>query len=143
MRYRDLFDARPWKKYDGRDRRCLIVRNHESEGKEREVVETSVQYGNTFTGKQRVWVGYFVQVVGPDEKVWLAEHPHFLRGALREVEKLLNTDGWSLLAIGLAPEWHETGSSANSGYGYHPDFDHAVHMLQPERSDRPEGFIPC
>lgn len=142
MRYRGLLDARAWKKYEGRDHRCFIVGTSNLNEPNRELVEVSVQLGNVTTGKQRVWAGYFMHVEGPDEKTWLAEHPHFLRGALREVEKLLNADGWSLLAIGLTPEWHETGLSANSGFGYHPDFDHAVHMLQPERRDRPEGFVP-
>ena len=93
MRYRDLIEAKAWRRYDGRDRRCFIVRTSDFGKSDQELVEVVVQTGNVTTGGQRVWAGYFAQVVGPDEQVWLAEHPHFLRGALHEVEKLLNADG--------------------------------------------------
>lgn len=128
MRYRDLFDPKAWRKYEGRDRRCLMSSMHGSAPQE---VEVLAQFGHVRTGKQRVWAGYFVQVIDPSGPTWIAEHPHSLRGALREVGDKLEADGWSLKVIGLSSDWRETGLSENSGFGYHPGFDKAVHMLSP------------
>lgn len=89
-----------------------------------------LQFGHVSTGEQRVWAGFFVQVIDSSGGMWLAEHPHSLRGALSEIGDQLETDGWSLKVVGLLPEWRETGLSRNSGYGFHPDLDCAVHMFE-------------
>jgi hypothetical protein len=78
-----------------------------------------------------VHCGYFAQIVLPNEEEVLAEHPHLMRAALREVAEELRLRGWKLEAMGLDPMWHETDLSGNSGYGYHPRFDCAVHMFEP------------
>ena len=133
MRYRELTEPSGWRHYSGRERECQLTPLSNTNG-ETEAVRAHVQYGSVTTGRQRVWVGYFVQVVEQDGKEWLAEHPHSLRGALRKVEAQLNGDGWNLDAIGLDPEWRESGLSANSGFGFHPDHDGAVHMLDVKHS---------
>lgn len=128
MRYNELLEAKGWRHYLGTDRGCVLFPLANSKAVPR---EARVQYGAVSTGKQRVWAGYYFKVVGQDGCEWLAEDPHCLRRALRAIERQLNADGLSLQVIGLDREWCESGLSANSGYGYHPDFDHAVHMLQP------------
>ena len=77
-----------------------------------------------------MWAGFFVKIVGPDGDEWLAEDPHSLRRALRGIEAKLNEDGRSLQVIGLDPEWRESGLSADTGWGFHPNFDGPVHILQ-------------
>lgn len=130
MRYRELSTKSSWRHYSGGERICYLQSTSDGSTKS---VEVHVQYGSVATGRQRVWVGYFVQVVHPDERSWLEEHPYSLCGALRGVEVKLNIEGLSLSAVGLDPEWRESGLSANSGFGFHPDFDAAVHMLNPNQ----------
>lgn len=138
MRYRDLFDAKAWRRYSGRDRECFIRPLADPNAAPR---EARVQYGVVKTGRQRVFVGYFVQVIQQHGGEWLAEDPHSLRRALRAVERSLNADGWSLKVIGLDAEWSETGLSANTGFGYHPDLEGPVHMMDApaERSHVPHA----
>ena len=129
MRYNE-FGSGGWRHYSGQERACVLTPL--PEGSASGSSEAHVQWGSVTTGKQRVWVAFFIQVIQRDGKEWLVEHPHSLRAALRLVEADLNADGWSLGVIGLDPEWRESGLSANSGYGYHPDFSEAAHMLQPK-----------
>lgn len=133
MRYRELFEQAAWRHYTGDERACRIVpRPNDATGSSAR--EGQVRYGSVKTGRQRVWVGYAVCVALSDGTEWLAEHPYSIRAALREVEAKLNLDGWGLDAIGLDPEWRESGLSANSGYGFHPAFNRGVHFLE----QRPE-----
>ena len=130
MRYHELLEARPWRHYTGQDRVCLI-RRLDSDGSLARSNPATVQFGSVTTGRQRVWVGYFVQVIEHDGNEWIAEDPHSVRRALRDVETKLNRVGRSLDVIGLDADWRESGLSANTGWGYHPDIDGAVHMLEP------------
>lgn len=131
MRYRDLFDAKAWRKYQGRDRRCRLVRVSATSAVLPEVHEVPAQYGSVLTGKQRVWAGLFVRVTLPSGDAILAEDSHSLLKALIGVEAKLNALGWSLDAIGLSSDWQESGLSWNSGYGNHPDVSGAAHMFEP------------
>jgi hypothetical protein len=92
-------------------------------------VEVHVEFGTVCSGRSRVFMGWWVQVGAPEGGSWLEQDRHSLRRALRAVEKQLNADGLSLRVMGLDPEWMESGLSANSGYGYHPDFDGPIHMF--------------
>ena len=130
MRYKDLFDAKAWRKYQGRDRLCRLVSIADGDSAHHRW-NVPAQCGVVLTGKQRVFAGYFVQVVLPSGDEVLAEDPHILWKALARVEQKLNALGWSLDAVGLDPNWQESGLSANSAYGYHPDFKGAVHFFEP------------
>ena len=129
MRYRDLLEARPWRRYSGEERKCFIGQIDADEAADTPL-EAKVEFGTVATGRQAVWAGFFVRVE-VDGQQWLAEDPYSLRRALRGVEAKLNSDGISLHVIGLDPEWHESGLSGNTGWGYHPELDGAVHMLTP------------
>jgi hypothetical protein len=134
MRYHDLFDARAWKRYEGRDRRCRLVFLKSDRSEEAEIVEVPAQCGVVLTGKQKVHQGWFCSVVLSSGEMVAAENSHILREALRKLEERLNELGWSLDAIGLDPRWQETGLSSNTGYGYHPGVAGAVHMFEPRSS---------
>lgn len=130
MRYRELSEARPWKRYEGQHFTCCVIACRPNIIAERTTAEITVQIGNVYTGKQNVFAGWFVKLVLPSGEVEIAEDPHVLRCALRMIEANLNAKGWSLNVVGLDPEWRESGLSANTGYGSHPDFSRAVHMLE-------------
>lgn len=129
MRYHDLFDARAWKKYEGRDRLCRLISLSPDRTAGEEIESVPVQCGLVYTGKQRVFAGYFVQAILPSGEPVLAEDPHILRRALCGLELKLNALGWSLGAIGLDERFEESGLSSNTGWGFHAEKDGAVHML--------------
>lgn len=132
MRFRDLLEARPWRRYTGEERQCAI--RHIGADEVSGETLARVEFGTVTTGRQAVWAGFYVRVEVGDRE-WLAEDPHSLRRALRGVEAELNKDDLWLQAFGLDPEWRESGLSANSGWGYYPDCDGAVHMLERQPSE--------
>ena len=135
MRYKDLYDARAWRKYEGRDRLCRLVPLTSDQTVPADIIEVPVQNGTVSTGRSRVFVGWFCSVGLPTGEMVLAEDPHNLREALRKLEEQLNATGWSLGAIGLDERWEETKLSSNTGYGYHPNWNGAAHMFEPRRCD--------
>jgi len=132
MRYHDLFDARAWKKYQKRDRRCCLISLRSDASASAEIEKVPVQWGIVYTGKQRVMAGYFFQAILPSGEAVLAEDPHLLRRALFALESRLNALGWSLDAIGLDEQWKESGLSSNTGWGFHPLVQGAAHVLEPK-----------
>jgi hypothetical protein len=138
VRYTDLFDAGAWRRYSGRDRRCLVL-----SCASREHHDVLVQFGQVTTGKQRVFAGYFVQVVGPGAEERLFEDAHSLRGALQAAASALKEIGFTLEVIGSSANYSESPMSANSGYGYHPSISGAVHMLDRFDCSREEATGPA
>ena len=136
MRYRDLTEARPWKKFMGRSRTCLISNNPPDPKTIGLVVEAEGHWGTVWTGRSEVFWGYFVRIVGRAGEEWLGEDRGSLVAALVAANDAASASGWSVLALGLTDEWTESGLSANSGYGYHPAFDRHVHMLEPSQDRR-------
>ncbi|WP_338505046.1 hypothetical protein V6R86_13110 [Sphingomonas kaistensis] len=132
MRYKDLFDAKAWRKYAGRDRLCRLVPLTSDQSVPTDIIEVPVQSGTVSTGRARVFAGWFCSVGLPTGEMVLAEDPHNLGQALRNLEERLNATGWSLDAIGLDERWEETGLSSNTGWGYHPQVHGAAHMLDPK-----------
>ena len=95
--------------------------------------------GIVLTGKTQTFHGYFCALVHPSGARWIAEHRSSLRRALRAAAGAVDADGGKLCAIGLNDDFFETGLSGNTGWGYHPEFSQAVHMLEalPVREDIP------
>ena len=122
MRYKELAEARPWKQYLGRSRRCLATNGETT-------VEVKGSCGTVLTGRTESFHGYFVRIVGPDTYEWLGTHPQSLKQALANAATAAERSGWKLLAVGLLDEWKVSGLSWNSGWGYHPAFADKVHML--------------
>jgi hypothetical protein len=130
MRYAEIFESRPWKHYSGRTHAAHIAPVL-VDGISNRITDVEARFGLVHTGRSRVFHGYFVEVSGQSGEAWTGEHRYSLRGALRDVARKMKEEGWSLSAIGLSSLWHETGLTGNSGYGYHPDHDGAVMMLEP------------
>jgi hypothetical protein len=124
MRYKELVEARPWKKYEGHSRRCLLLLATLT-------VEVTGHCGIVVTGRTETFHGYYVRISGFDGREWLAEDRQSLRAALIKVADQIEESHGRLLAVGLLDEWRETGMSGNTGWGDHPAFDRAVHMLDP------------
>lgn len=89
----------------------------------------SVTFGLIETGRTRTFQGYFVRLDDPDGGEWLGTDGHSMRRALADAAAQAARAGYDLLAVGVQPEWRESGLSFNSGWGYHPDFEGRVHML--------------
>lgn len=87
------------------------------------------EIGVITTGKQRVFHRFYVKVIAPDGAGIIGTSEHNLRQALLDVDRQLDQRELVLLAAGTYPEFYESGLSANSGYGYLPTVDHAVHMM--------------
>ncbi len=85
-----------------------------------------------FSSRTHTFLGYYVAVIGPEDNDWYTEDNDSMRNALRKIDADIRKSGWILSAIGLSDQWVETGLSLNTGYGYHPAFDRAVHMLEPD-----------
>ena len=132
MRYQELFDDKAWRKYTGRGfpSRLLEI-GADGVTSETQPFPARVECGVCHTGRSRVFAGYYIRAIADDGRSWLGEDGHSLRMALREMQMQLHVDGLSLDAIGLSSKWQESGLSANTGYGYHPDIEGAVHMLDP------------
>ena len=129
MRYKDLFDARAWRKYAGRDRRCRLISSAADSGHPEEI-EAPVQYGTVSTGRSRVFAGWFCSVGLPTGEMIIEEDPHNLRAALRQLAERLASLDLVLDAVGLDDAWQESGLSSNTGWGYHPNYEGAVHMFE-------------
>lgn len=85
-----------------------------------------------FSSHTHTFLGYYVVIVGPEGHDWYTEDDESMRNALRKIDINIRKSGWVLSAIGLSDQWSETGLSLNTGFGYHPLFNRAVHMLEPD-----------
>ena len=131
MRYRELNEARPWRKYQGRSRPCLLSNPHPVGIADGLVIQAEGHWGLVVTGRTETFWGYFVRVVGPSGEEWLGEDRSSVRAALGQAADAIAASGWSLLAIGLDDDWQETGLSYNSGWGVHRSYDRHANMLEP------------
>lgn len=132
MRYREIFEARPWRQYKGRWHRANLVRSMELDPISK-VIGCDICLGPVLTGRTQTFAGYYVRICAPQgaQGDWLGEDPHSLFEALQRASKAARLDGWKLLALGLSSQFKETGLSLNSGFGIHSAFPQRhVHMLE-------------
>lgn len=87
------------------------------------------EIGSITTGRQRVFHGYYVKLIAPDGHEAIGTSEHSLREALLDVDRQLDERELVLLAAGTYPKFYESGLSANTGFGFLPNCDFAVHML--------------
>lgn len=92
--------------------------------------EASFEIGVSFTGKQRVFHSYFINVIHPDGLVTIGMDRHNLRDALFDVAKQLAQMGYTLAVAGLDDRFYETGLSHNSGLGYIDELGR-IGMMEP------------
>lgn len=103
------------------------------------------ELGVIATGKQRVFHAYYVQIQLPDGTTITGLDRHSVRAALYSSGDMLRERGLGLLAAGLLDDWYESGLSFNSGYGYLPTHDRAIHMMEmpppPKRDPDDDRFL--
>lgn len=87
------------------------------------------EFGVVTTGRQRVFHRHYLKVVAPDGTDIIGTSEHSVREALLDVDQQFDERGLILLVAGTDHQFYESGLSWNSGYGYLPTVDHAVHML--------------
>lgn len=91
--------------------------------------DATFECGHTSTGRSRVFTGYFATIALPDGRQFTGESEGSLREALVDVATQMAGSGWTLQCFGLDERWEESGLSFNTGWGYAPGYDAAVHMM--------------
>jgi len=98
-----------------------------------EDVIADFEMGIIETGRQCVFSGHYIKVIGPDGEEWLGEDASSMRAALRALDAEIEGDGGRLLCAGLLDGFHESGLSMDTGYGYIRGYSRAVHMMERPR----------
>ena len=127
-----------WKKYQPRaSGQCAMDLRGDG-------VLADFEMGIIETGRSRVFAGYYIKVISEDGEEWVDEDPGSVRAALHALDDQVAFDGGRLLCAGLRDDFHETGLSANTGFGYIEGFRHALHMMD-RAPFLPEGaaLAPC
>lgn len=91
------------------------------------------EMGITETGRQRVFSGHYIKVLGPEGEEWLGEDASSMRAALWALDEDIGHDGGRLLCAGLLGGFRESGLSVDTGYGYIDGYPRAVHMMERPR----------
>jgi len=116
-----------WKKHRAhREGECHVNLNGEG-------IIAQFEMGIVETGRQRVYSGNYVKVIGPDGEEWLGEDASSMRDALRALDEDIGRDGGRLLCAGLVDGFYESGLSVDTGYGYIDGYPRAVHMMERPR----------
>ena len=116
-----------WRKYQPRRTgECYI--DLDGEG-----ILAEFEMGIIETGRQRVFAGHYIKVLGPEGEEWLGEDASSMRAALRALDEDVGRDGGRLLCAGLHDGFHESGLSTDTGYGYIQGYPRAVHMMERPR----------
>ena len=120
-----------WKHYEPwtNGKTCIIDGDY--------AIDTPFEMGAVTTGRQRVFHRYYIRVDMLDGSVLTGEDEGSVRAALFALDRVCRASGLALLVAGLDDSFRESGCSANSGFGYCPEVDRAVHMMElPVLKDR-------
>ena len=79
--------------------------------------QCTISIGCVFTGKQRVFVGYYCQIEC-NGRTLLNEHNGSLYLAFLTTARKFIESGYSINLYGLQSNYRESGLLENSGYGY-------------------------
>ena len=112
-----------WKHYEPEQRGTTCVIDRE------QVRDLPYEIGHVSTGKQKVFHRYYVKITLADGSEIIGEDPHNIRTALFHVDQELGKRHCILIAAGVEKDFSESGLSHNSGYGYLPNIDRAIHMM--------------
>lgn len=112
-----------WQHYEPNQTGLACVIDHDRD------LNCPFEIGVVTTGKQRVFHRYYLKVVAPDGTDIIGTSEHSLREALLVVGRQFDERGLILFVAGTNPDFYESGLSANSGYGYLPTVNRAVHMM--------------
>lgn len=97
--------------------------------------------GTITTGKQRVFHRFYISVVLLDGNTVVGEDPYNVLSALYVLDRELRNRGMTLLVAGLDDQFRESGLSANSGYGYLPNIDRAIHVMDTPPPRQPDRYL--
>lgn len=120
-----------WKHYEPwtRGKTCIIDGDY--------AIDAPFEMGAVTTGRQRVFHRYYIRVHMLDGSLLTGEDEGSVRAALLALDRMCGASGLALLVAGLDDSFRESGCSANSGFGYCPEVDRAVHMMElPVLKDR-------
>lgn len=112
-----------WKHYETQRRGMTCVIDHE------QVRDVPYEMGALTTGRQRCFHRWFVKITMEDGTEFTGEDPYNVRAALVDLDRQLEARRYILVAAGIEPEFSESGLSHNSGYGYLPNVNRAIHMM--------------
>lgn len=98
----------------------------ETEADECHLCEITI--GMVHSGKQRVFTGYFCDVICNELNIH-KEHVGSMYRALTHAVKELNEGGLELTINGVHKNYRESGLSENTGWGYIPESTKAVLMI--------------
>jgi len=112
-----------WKKYQARaSGQCAVDLRGEG-------VLADFEMGIIETGRSRAFFGYYIKITSEEGGEWIGEDRWSAHAALRALDEEVALDDGRLLCAGLRDDFHETGLSANTGFGYIEGFRHALHMM--------------
>ena len=122
-----------WRHYETRSTGAVLV------NKSGIPLAATYEMGIVSTGRSRVWAGHFVSVTLPSDTEFSGEDEHSLRAALRKLDAHFAAVDLELRCVGLDPEFSESGLSVDTGWGYVPGGDGAVHMMDAPSSRTDNG----
>lgn len=85
--------------------------------------------GITTTGRARVFAGHFISLTLPGGTEFSGENERSMRDALHALAHSLAVVDLELRCAGLETDFTESGLSLDTGFGYLPGYDGAIHML--------------
>lgn len=92
-------------------------------------VKVPCEVGRITTGRQRVFHAYYVAIMLPDGTQLVGEDRYNLIEALKRLNEELEQAGFRLLATGLDTRFHETNSSAGTGFGIVTGYEAWFHIM--------------
>lgn len=114
-----------WRHYEVRASGATLI-----EDDDRPIAAT-YEMGIVSTGRSRMFAGHFVRISLPSGTEFSGEDEHSLRAALRKLAFHLSVVNLQLRCAGLDARFEESGLSVDTGYGYAPFHDGAIHMMDP------------
>lgn len=81
------------------------------------------------TGRARVFAGHFISLTLPSGTEFSGENERSMRDALRALAHSLVVVDLELRCAGMETDFTESGLSLDTGFGYLPGYDGAIHML--------------
>ena len=92
------------------------------------------------TGRARVFAGHFISLTLPSGVEFSSEDEGSMRDALHALAHSLAVVDLELRCAGMEADFIESGLSLDTGFGYLPGYDGAIHMLDvPPTPECPDG----
>lgn len=114
---------KPWRHYQSsQSREAFLITGPRC-------VKVPCELGRITTGRQRVFHAYYVAVTLPDETRVVGEARYGLVEGLKRLNQELEQAGYRLLATGLDSRFHETNSSAGTGFGIVTGYEGWFHIM--------------